>query len=377
MIAWCKDSVCAVDSERIEQAKHHQSTLTKPLGSLGRLETIAEQFCGWQKTLKPALNNINIAIFAADHGVCQQNISAFPQFVTTQMINNFLDGGAAISVLSRSLAAELTVINLGIASTLPEDYKQHPRLINCPVAQGTADFSLQPAMTQEQLDSSLLVGRDYIMDLDKTHLFIGGEMGIGNTTAAAAIYAAALSLSPEQVVGPGTGLDHAGIERKKAVIAKGLALHLSCLDKPYELLRCLGGFEIAALVGSYIAAAQQGIPVLVDGFICTAAALMAVRFNPGVKQWLLFSHQSAEPAHRLVLTKMLAEPLLQLDLRLGEGSGAAVAVPLLQAALTLHNQMATFSQASVDKPVVDKPVVDKSSANKPSTNKPSLDQKCQ
>ena len=241
---------------------------------------------------------------------------------------------------------------MGTVAPVPQPYLAHPRLHHTPIAPQTADFSLAPAMTQEQLDKSLAVGRETIQRLlaspDKPHLFIGGEMGIGNTTSASALYAAALSLAPEAVVGAGSGVDQDGIQRKQAIIAQALALHQGCLDQAYEQLRCLGGFEIAGLVGCYIAAAQGGLPVLVDGFICTAAALMAVRLNPGVSNWLLFSHQSAEFAHQTALAKMDAKPLLQLGMRLGEGSGAAVAVPLLQAAVNLHNQMATFDQARVD-----------------------------
>ncbi len=346
MKQWFEKPVQTIDHQHIENARRHQSTLTKPIGSLGRLEEIAEVFCGWQSKISPRIEKVCVAVFAADHGVCQQGVSAFPQTVTTQMIANFLEGGAAISVLSRELDADFSVINVGTATPLPDGYTSHKQLINAGIAPGTADFSTEAAMTNEQLEKALRLGQEQVENIE-TNLFIGGEMGIGNTTSASAIYAALLPLPPEHAVGPGTGVDSRGLLRKQEVIAQSLDLHRQFLNDPYQVLRCLGGLEIAALVGSYIACAQKGVPVLVDGFICTAAALLAVELNPGVRDWLLFSHQSAEPAHHLALEKLNAKPLLQLEMRLGEGSGAAVAVPLLNAALVLHNKMATFSQAGV------------------------------
>lgn len=347
MTQWFKNSVASISSDSIEKARYHQSLLTKPPGALGRLEIIAEQFSGWQGTQHPVLDHINIAVFAGDHGVCQQGVSAFPQAVTEQMVINFLEGGAAISVLSTELGANFSVINMGIVSPLSADYHQHPHLINYDVAAGTADFSSKPAMTEEQVAKSLIAGQKYVDSLPITHLFIGGEMGIGNTTSASAIYAAMLSLTAEEVTGPGTGVSGESLLRKQQVIEKALLLHQDYLKDPYQVLRCLGGLEIAGLVGAYIAAAQRGIPILVDGFICTAAALIATGLNAGVSDWLLYSHQSAEPAHKLALQRLNVEPLLSLDMRLGEGSGAALALPILRCALALHNRMSTFQQAGV------------------------------
>lgn len=371
MKKWYNEPVKKIDHNMHQKARAYQAVLTKPAGSLGRLETIAEDFCAWQSTLKPTLNNIKVAVFAGDHGVAEQGVSAFPQAVTVQMITNFLEGGAAISVLSRDLNAGFTVLNMGTAFPIPDNYVQHPQLVNVDIAKGTSDFSSVAAMTESQLDLALNAGRDFIIkeglddSIDKNtaatmastamasttstkiDLFVGGEMGIGNTTSASAIYAALLSLPTKEVVGVGTGVDAEGLFRKQAVIEKALKCHKEKLHDPYEILRCLGGLEIAGLVGSYITCAQKRIPVLVDGFICTAAALIAVKMNPGVRDWLLFSHQSAEVAHYKALQFLQAEPLLQLGLRLGEGSGAALAVPLLRSALSLHNNMATFAEASV------------------------------
>ncbi len=344
---WWLNAVKPLDHNAREAAHVHQQRLTKPAGSLGRLESIAENFAAWQGLTLPVLDNIAVVVFAADHGVCQQQVSAFPQAVTTQMISNFLTGGAAISVLSRSLAADFSVVNMGVVEPLPESLHQHVQLIDVNIAPSTQDFSRQSAMTDEQLQQCLATGKARVMNIRDCHLFIGGEMGIGNTTSAAAMYAALLSQTSATVVGPGTGIDTACMQRKQIIVDQALALHNTGLENPLQVLRSMGGFEIAALVGSYIACAQEGIPVLVDGFICTAAALIAVRLNAGVRDWLLFSHCSAEPAHRLALQTLEAEPLLDLGLRLGEGSGAAVATPLLQSALQLHRDMATFTQAGV------------------------------
>ncbi|HLY95570.1 MAG TPA: nicotinate-nucleotide--dimethylbenzimidazole phosphoribosyltransferase, partial [Sideroxyarcus sp.] len=217
------------------------------------------------------------------------------------------------------------------------------------IAAGTANFARQPAMTEDQCAAALRAGRSAVLRAKQqgAQLFIGGEMGIANTTSASAIACALLSAAPESLAGPGTGLDSAGVSHKAQVIAKALSLHQVAHDQPLEVLRRVGGFEIAGLAGAYVAAAQNGLPVLVDGFISSVAALAAVRINPAVRGWLLFAHTSAEPGHQRVLAALEAQALLQLGMRLGEGSGAAVAVPLLQLACALHRDMATFAEAGV------------------------------
>lgn len=346
---WYKNSVQPIDANAVSAAREHQNQLTKPPRSLGELETIAEQFSGWQGKVLPALDAIQIRIFAGDHGVCAQNISAFPQAVTAQMILNFLHGGAAISVLSRQLNADFAVVNMGTVTPV-ESGEGLADLVQVNIGKGTADFSQEEAMSIEQLELALGAGRDQVHE--DAHLFIGGEMGIGNTSAASAIYSALLKLPVELSVGPGTGLDDHGVRHKQTIIETSLRKHNLIDPKPsaelaLDVLRKVGGFEIAGLVGAFIACAQKGVPILVDGFICTAAALAASLINPGVKDWMLFAHQSAEPAHQIVLSQLKAKPLLDLGMRLGEGSGAALAVPILQSALQLHNQMATFAQAGV------------------------------
>jgi nicotinate-nucleotide--dimethylbenzimidazole phosphoribosyltransferase len=326
-------------------AEARQAQLTKPPGSLGRLEWLAVTLAGMQGSERPAVERIAITIFAADHGVAAEGVSAFPQEVTTAMIANFAHGGAAISVLARELGARLEVVNVGAISATAN----LPGVIESRVAAGTANFAREAAMSAEQLAAALECGRAALARAVEggAQLFIGGEMGIANTTAATAVAAALLRLTPSTLAGPGTGLDAAGVSHKAAVIDRALALHGLDAKEPLEILRCVGGFEIAALCGAYLAAAQQGLPVLVDGFIATAAALLALRINPGCAPWLLLSHASAEPGHARLVEACGMQPLLDLGMRLGEGSGAAVSVPLLRQACALHNNMATFAEAGV------------------------------
>ena len=342
MIEWINSPADTPCEKSRQQALMRQQQLTKPPGSLGRLEQLAIDFAGFQKTDKPRLDNIIIRVFAADHGVAAEAISAFPQAVTAQMIHNFSSGGAAITVLARQHKANFSVVNLGTVEPLPE----LPKLHNVQLAPGTANFCERPAMSYEQMIAALVVGRDSCGS-EMINLFIGGEMGIGNTTSAAAIFCTLLDVKVTDIIGRGTGIDDAGLQRKEQVIHKALRLHNSSIGSPEDVLRCLGGFEIAALVGAYIGNAQQGVPSLVDGYITTAAALLACRINPSVAPWLIFSHCSAESAHGLILNAMKVKPLINLDMRLGEASGAGVAVSLIHSALLLHSHMATFTEAGV------------------------------
>lgn len=344
-LEWLYQSIQPLNSHRYTEALAYQNQLTKPPGSLGRLEALGAFFATVQGQLKPELDRVSIRVFAADHGVAQEGVSAFPQAVTAEMVRNFSRGGAAITVLARQLKADFKVVNVGTLDQL-ETLSQ---VEDARVASGTANFCQQPAMTAQQLQAALACGRDAAKQTVEQggQLFIGGEMGIANTTAATALTAALLDLPPKELVGPGTGIDSEGIERKAAVIDRALALHRSQLDSPLSILQHLGGLEIAALCGAYLGCAQRGVPVLVDGFITTSAALLATRINPDLRPWLLFSHNSAEPGHRLMQQALEAEPLLDLEMRLGEGSGAAVCVPLLQSACRLQSEMATFAEAAV------------------------------
>lgn len=347
--SWWLNPCKPIDAAVVEQAEARQQQLTKPAGSLGRLESVAVQLAGLQGKVKPSLDQLWIVIFAGDHGVVAEGVSAFPQEVTGQMLHNFVTGGAAISVLARQLGAQLEVVDLGTVT--PSLNLPGVRHLN--VGPGTANFVNGPAMTVAQGERGLQAGRDSVLRAiaSGAQLFIGGEMGIGNTTAASALACALLDCPVEHLTGPGTGLNAAGVSHKAQVIERALALHGAQRGDALQTLFNLGGFEIAALVGAYLACAQEGVAVLVDGFICSVAAVVAVRLNPECREWLLFGHRGAEPGHRHVLETLNAEPLLDLGLRLGEGSGAALAVPLLRLACDLHGQMATFAEAAVaDRP---------------------------
>lgn len=325
-------------------AEARQASLTKPPGALGKLEACAIQLAALQSSEQPCADKIHITVFAGDHGVAAEGISAFPQAVTAEMIKNFASGGAAISVIASELRAKLEVVNLGTVV----DPGQIDSVINCSLGPGTANFCQQAAMSATQLSQALEAGYDAAQRAKGSgaQIFIGGEMGIGNTTVAAALACAYLDAKPEQLAGPGTGVDAQGVLHKINIIQQALNLHQPPTDSA-ETLRRLGGFEIAALAGSYLACAQVGLPVLVDGFISSVAALAAIRLCPDAESWFLYSHTSAEPGHRLVLEALNAKPLLDCGMRLGEGSGAASTVPLLRLACSLHNNMATFAEAGV------------------------------
>jgi nicotinate-nucleotide--dimethylbenzimidazole phosphoribosyltransferase len=347
--AWWLNPCKPVDTDAVENAAARQQQLTKPAGSLGQLESVAVQLAGLQGRIKPTLDQVWITIFAGDHGVVAEGVSAFPQEVTGQMLLNFVSGGAAISVLARQLGAQLEVVDLGTVT--PSLNLPGVRHLN--IGPGTANFAKGAAMTSAQGELALQAGRDSVLRAKAAgvQLFIGGEMGIGNTTAASTLACALLDCPVAHLTGPGTGLNAEGVSHKAQVIERALALHAAQRGDALQTLFNLGGFEIAALAGAYLACAQEGVAVLVDGFICTVAALVAVRLNPACREWLLFGHRGAEPGHRHVLEALGAEPLLELGLRLGEGSGAALAVPLLRLACDLHGQMATFAEAAVaDRP---------------------------
>ncbi|MBA6412644.1 nicotinate-nucleotide--dimethylbenzimidazole phosphoribosyltransferase [Parahaliea sp. F7430] len=339
---WYHQACPAPSAVHRQLAQQRQTELTKPLGSLGRLEEIAVDFAGWQATALPELSRIAVRVFAADHGISRRGVSAYPPEVTTQMIANFANGGAAINVLSAAQQADFAVVNMGTFSAAVAS----PKVYNLQLAAGSADLSSAPALSPELVEACLAAGQAQVDGLD-CQLFVAGEMGIGNTTAAAAIYAAHLGLQGIDVTGRGTGIDDASLAKKIALIDQALALHADQLDSALGILRCLGGLEIAAICGAYIRCGQRAIPVLIDGFIASAAALLAVDINPSLRPWLMASHRSSEAAHELGLRALQLQPLLDLGLRLGEGSGAMVATPLLQSALQLHSQMATFAQAAI------------------------------
>jgi nicotinate-nucleotide--dimethylbenzimidazole phosphoribosyltransferase len=343
-LSWWTAACAEPDRAAAQRAQARQQQLTKPRGSLGRLESLAITLAELQGRATPQVDRVWIAVFAGDHGFAAEGVSAYPQTVTGEMLRNFADGGAAICVLARALGATLEVIDLGTLN----DPGELAGVRRARIAECTANFLSAPALGEAQLQQALAEGaasvaRAHCADIE---LYIGGEMGIGNSSSAAALACALLGESPERLAGRGTGLDIAGVERKRALLRRALLRHADARS-PLEILRAFGGFEVAALCGAYVAAAQAGLPVLVDGFIASAAALCAVHLNPGVRPWLLFAHRSDELGHARLLQALHAEPLLDLGLRLGEASGAAVAVPLLRLACVLHAQMASFAEAGV------------------------------
>lgn len=344
-IEWIEQVITSPDQNMVAAARAHQLQLTKPAGALGQLENIAISFAGMQGTVHPEVNQIQIAVFAGDHGVTEEKVSAYPQAVTAQMLENFAQGGAAINVLANELSARLSVVDVGVNAPASTSNK----IINKRIIDGTANFCKHVAMSFDALERSLEVGRDIArqgLD-DGMQLFIGGEMGIGNTTSATALAASLLEMSVRQLTGAGSGLNEKEIAHKCLVIDQALYFHRDEAVTPLDKLRCFAGVEIVALVGAYIFCAQNRVPVLVDGFIASVAAIYAQALNSGVRDWLLFSHKSKEPGHAHVLQSLQATPLIDLQMRLGEGSGAAVVVSIIKLALALHNNMATFSHAGV------------------------------
>jgi nicotinate-nucleotide--dimethylbenzimidazole phosphoribosyltransferase len=342
--AWIYRHCSAISAAHREAARVRQDQLTKPTGALGRLEGLAVELAGLQHTDRPRADRAPIIVFAGDHGIAAQGVSAYPQEVTIAMMANFAGGGAAISVLARELGVSLEVVDAGTRAQAPL-----PGIVTDKPRRGSRDFSKEAALTASDLAFAFDCGQRAVARAaaGEPDLLILGEMGIGNTTSAAAIAAALLKASAEALTGLGTGLDAAGRARKARIIDAALAQHGLVDAAPEQILCAVGGLEIAAISGAIISGAQRRIPVLVDGFIVSVAALAAARLNASCRPYLIFSHCSAEQGHRLVLGALDAHPLLDLDLRLGEGSGAALALPIIRLACALHNRMATFAEAAV------------------------------
>ncbi|GKT11294.1 MAG: nicotinate-nucleotide--dimethylbenzimidazole phosphoribosyltransferase [Thiomicrorhabdus sp.] len=331
-------------------AIERQNQLTKPQGSLGQLEQIATQLAGHQGNVCPKITAPWISVFAADHGITAEGVSAFPSVVTQEMVKNFSAGGAAITVLAKANQASFEVVDVGVLTDITEGGTIHfANLESFRVAAGSFNFLEQAAMSSEMLNKAMAAGvlaveRAIEADAD---LFIAGEMGIGNTTSATAIIAQLCNASVDEIVGMGTGIDQTQQLHKAAVIKKALLKHQIEMCDPFEVLRCVGGLEIAALAGAYLACAEKGLSMVIDGVIACSAALVVCEMAPEVKDWMIFGHQSVEPAQQVVFERLQVNPLLDLSLRLGEGSGAAMAIPVIKMACLLHEQMATFGEASV------------------------------
>ncbi|RIK35603.1 MAG: nicotinate-nucleotide--dimethylbenzimidazole phosphoribosyltransferase [Chloroflexi bacterium] len=324
------------------EAQRRQDRLTKPPGALGKLEALSIRLAAMSGRPDWLPLRRSIVVCAGDHGVIAQGVSAYPQEVTRQMVLNFLSGGAAVNVLARQMNARVTVVDAGVCGALDP----HPNLVQGKIAPGTADFTQGPAMTDAQAEQAIQRGiavarREIDHGLD---LLAVGEMGIGNTTSAAAIIAAITGRSAAEVTGRGTGVDETGLRRKVAAVEAALARHQPVAQ---NTLAKVGGFEIGVMAGLMVGAAAQRVPVVIDGLISTAAALIAAQLAPDVTHYLIAGHRSAEPGHRIALEWLGLEPLLDMGMRLGEGTGALLAFPLIEAAMRTLNEMATFDEAGV------------------------------
>jgi nicotinate-nucleotide--dimethylbenzimidazole phosphoribosyltransferase len=335
----------AAPGRALERAARQKiDSKTKPIGALGRLETLALQICMIQNTLSPQLRKPQILLFAGDHGAAVEGISAYPQEVTWQMVENFINGGAAINVFSQQNGIAVQIIDAGVN----HDFQPNAKLRAAKIAHGTRNYVHEPAMTLSQCSSAIETGAKIARECaaSGSNVLGCGEMGIGNTAAASLILHRLGNIPLEDCVGRGTGLDDAGLVRKKNILAAASRRCPGNLPAMDTLLQ-YGGFEMAMMVGAFLAAAESGMLILVDGFIASSALLVAVRLYPDVLDFCVFAHSSAEPGHGLLLKLLSATPLLALDMRLGEGTGAAVCYPVLQCAVNFMNEMASFAQAGV------------------------------
>lgn len=338
-------SIKPLERSYLYQAKERLDSLTKPRGSLGKLEALAAQIVAIREEVQPELKKKVIFTFAGDHGVTEENVSAFPAEVTPQMIFNFLNGGAAINVLARQVDAKVAVVDIGVNY----DFESAEGLIRKKVVKGTRNMAKGPAMTNEEAEQCIQVGIELAMEYAERdyNLFGTGEMGIGNTTPSSAIIASFTGLPPREVTGRGTGVDDKVFENKIRVIEKALKINSPDNKDPVDVLAKVGGAEIGGIAGLCLGAAFKRIPVLIDGFISTAGALIACEIEPKVREYLIASHRSVEQGHQVMFELMGLKPLLDLDLRLGEGTGAALGMNIVDASLRIYNEMATFAEASV------------------------------
>ena len=337
-----------LNAELMSKTQKRLDNLTKPQGSLGRLEELAKQICGITSQINPSLKNKLIITMAADHGVAAEKVSAYPPEVTPQMVANFLNGGAAINVLARQAGARVLVVDMGVASKI--DLKS-PDFKDCKINSGTKNFTKGPAMTRDEAIKSITTGIEIVNEevTNGINIVGTGDMGIANTTPSAAIISVLSNIPAEKIAGRGTGIDDAALKNKITVIKKGIEINRPNPDDPIDVLTKIGGFEIGGIAGIILGAAANKVPVVVDGFISSAAALIAIRLAPIAKDHCIASHCSAEYGHRLTLEEMKLRPYLDMDLRLGEGTGAALAMQLAESAIRILKEMASFDDAGVSK----------------------------
>lgn len=339
-------SISPVPETLAEEALAKINNKTKPLGSLGKLEELACKISMIQNTLTPEITQKNLFVFAADHGITAEGVSAFPSEVTAQMVSNFLQGGAAINVLCRHQGIDMQVIDIGVSS----DFEPHPDLLDMKVARGTRNFAVENAMSPQEVRKALENGmRTFLSAYEKKPVDIValGEMGIGNTTTATAIICAVTGLPPADAAGRGTGIDDNGVQHKIKVIEQALAFHTPDKDNGFEILEKIGGLEIAGIAGAVLAAASKKCTVVLDGIISTAAGLVAYTLNPDIAGYCIAGHKSVETAQKAALTHMSLEPVLDLKMRLGEGTGAAMTIDIADAACKIMCEMASFDDAQV------------------------------
>jgi len=340
------DSISPLDEAAMAAAQHRLDQLTKPPGSLGKLEHLARQLAGITGEITPSLDKKAVIVMAGDHGVCEEGVSAFPQEVTAQMVNNFVNGGAAVNVLARQAGADVVCVNAGVKTEM-----SHPRLLDRNVRRGTGNIARGPAMSRGEALQAIGAGAAIVEELhDQGYsLLATGEMGIGNTTASAALMTVLAGVDPERAAGRGTGIDDAALRRKIEVIRRAVQVNRPDASDPLDVLAKVGGLEIAGLVGVILGCAARRLPVVLDGFISTAAALVAFRLAPAAKPFMIASHLSQENGHVRLLEELGLTPLIHLDMRLGEGTGAALCFPIIDAALSIMKEMATFESAGVSR----------------------------
>lgn len=333
------------DSSLMKQVQARLDSLTKPRGSLGRLEELAKQIVSITGNLSPRIKRKAIIVMTADHGVVEEGISAYPREVTPQMVYNFLNGGAAINVLARHIGAEVLIVDVGVAA----DFQEHQSLILKKIDYGTKNMVKGPAMTDEQAVKSLEVGIEAAEEMIKEgyDIIATGDMGIGNTTASSAIAAVICRTDVESVTGYGTGIDDRCLENKINVIKKAISVNKPDAADGIDVLSKVGGFEIGGIAGIILGCASGRTPVVIDGFISGAGALIAAAISPDSTNYMIASHCSAEKGHRIVLNRLGLKPLFDFDMRLGEGTGAAIGISIIEASVKILNEMATFSQAGV------------------------------
>jgi nicotinate-nucleotide--dimethylbenzimidazole phosphoribosyltransferase len=341
VIARIQDADAVIGAE----TQRRLDRLTKPQGSLGRLEELAAQYCALTGERKPAVPQALVVTFAADHGVVEEGVSAYPRDVTAQMVLNFLRGGAGVNVLARHAGADIRVVDIGVA----HDFEAIPGLVHRKLMMGTRNMLRTQAMDRTTAERALLVGAEIAADaIHQGIALLGvGEMGIGNTTASAAIVSVMTGASVTDVTGKGTGIDEQGLARKISVIERALSFHRPDPHDAVDVLSKVGGLEIAGMAGVILGSAAARVPVVLDGFIAGAAALIAVGLQPRCRQYMIASHRSVERGHRVLLDTLQLKPLFDLDLRLGEGTGACLGIGLVQAAIKVLTEMATFDEAGV------------------------------